>query len=71
VAKSPKKQSEEVRFLLILHSKYSVMLSKYTRTDCFFGDFAHWDTDVVTTSEQHCFNVRCPIGDLDWNGRNS
>jgi len=28
--------------LLIQHSKYSVMLSKYTPTDCFFGDIAHW-----------------------------
>jgi len=27
-AKSPKKQSEGVRFLLIRHSKYSAMLSK-------------------------------------------
>jgi len=26
--------------LLIRHSKYSAMLSKYTSTDCFFGDFA-------------------------------
>jgi len=26
-------------FLLIWHSKYSVI---YTPTDCFFGDFAHW-----------------------------
>jgi len=27
------------------HSKYSAILSKihYTPTDCFFGDFAHWD----------------------------
>jgi len=26
--------------LLIRHSKYS---EKYTLTDCFFGDFAHWE----------------------------
>jgi len=26
--------------LLIWHSKYSAI---YTPTDCFFGDFAHWD----------------------------
>jgi len=29
-------------FLLIRHSKYSAILSKYALTDCFFGDFAHW-----------------------------
>jgi len=32
--------------LLIRHSKYSAMLSKiqkYTPTDCFFRDFAHWE----------------------------
>jgi len=29
--------------LLIRHSKYSAILSNYTPTDCFFGDFAHWD----------------------------
>jgi len=28
--------------LLIRHSKYSAILSKYTLTGCFFGDFAHW-----------------------------
>jgi len=35
-AKLPKKQSEGVRFLLILHS-----CQKYTPTNCFFGNFAH------------------------------
>jgi len=36
-AKSPKKQSEGVRFLLIRHLKYSAI-----STDCLFGDFDHW-----------------------------
>jgi len=35
-------KSSLVRFLLIRHSKYSAILLKYTLTDCFFGDFAHW-----------------------------
>jgi len=39
-AKSPKKKSKGVRFLLIRHSKYSAVLSKM-HLDCFFGDFAH------------------------------
>jgi len=42
-AKSPKQQSERVRFLLILRSKYSAILSKIHSTDCFFGNFAHWE----------------------------
>jgi len=29
--------------LLFRHSKYSDILPKNTRTDCFFGDFTHWD----------------------------
>jgi len=33
--KITKKQSEGVR------------LSKYTPTDCFFGDFAHWDASNI------------------------
>jgi len=52
-AKSPKKkQSEGVRFFLIRHSKYSVILSNYTPTDCFFGDFAHWVYSSLTTHEE-------------------
>jgi len=43
--------------LLSQHSKYSAMLSKihsyrlllkYTLTDCFFGDFAHWVVDGLS-----------------------
>jgi len=34
-------------FLLIWHSKYSTILSKYTLTDCFFGDFAILPTELV------------------------
>jgi len=37
-AKSSKKQSEGMRFFLIRHSCYQ----KYTPTNSFFGDFAHW-----------------------------
>jgi len=29
-------------FLLIRNSKCSAIIVKYTPTDCFFGDFAHW-----------------------------
>jgi len=29
--------------MLIRHSKYSIILSKIHSTDCFFGDFAHWE----------------------------
>jgi len=29
--------------MLIRHSNYSAILPKYTLTDCFFGDLAHWD----------------------------
>jgi len=40
-AKSPKKtQSEGVRFLLIRHTV--PYCQKYTPSDCFFVDFAHW-----------------------------
>jgi len=35
--------------LLIRHSKYSAILSKYTLTDYFFGDFAHWVVVDQTT----------------------
>jgi len=34
VSKIAKKQSERVRVLLIRHSKYNAILSKYTPTDC-------------------------------------
>jgi len=30
--------------LLIRHSKYTVLnCRKYIPTDCFYGDFAHWN----------------------------
>jgi len=33
---------------LIQHSKYSAMLSKiHSTTECFFGDFAHWDVCII------------------------
>jgi len=35
---------------VIRHPKYSAILSKihsYTPTDCFFGDFAHWELEKV------------------------
>jgi len=51
-AKSPKEQSEGVRFLLIQQSKCSAILSKYTLTGCFFGDFAHWES-LLTVSRRH------------------
>jgi len=37
-AKSPKKLSEGVHFLLIRHSKDSAILSKIHSTDCDFAD---------------------------------
>jgi len=41
VGKIGKKKSEGVRFLLIRHSKYTVLnCRKYIPTDCFYGDFA-------------------------------
>jgi len=42
VGKIAKKAVLRSVFLLIRNWKYSAILSKYTPTDCFFGDFAHW-----------------------------
>jgi len=40
-AKSPKQQSEGVRFV---NSVLKMLCcKKYTPADCFFGDFAHWN----------------------------
>jgi len=44
VGKIAKKTVQRSAFLLIRHSKYSAMLLKIlSYTDCFFGDFAHWE----------------------------
>jgi len=32
--------------LLFRRSKYSAMCQKYTSTDWFFSDFAHWDVTL-------------------------
>jgi len=40
---TPCPQSDGVGILLIWHSKYSPYCQKYAPTDCFFGDFAHWE----------------------------
>jgi len=29
-------------YILLLHYNYKLYGQKYTPTDCFFGDFAHW-----------------------------
>jgi len=40
-AKSPKKQSEGIRFCYF-GTENTVPCCQNTPTDCFFGDFAHW-----------------------------
>jgi len=29
--------------------------NKYTPTDCFFSDFAHWDIDLPSLTDKHCW----------------
>jgi len=52
VGKIAKKKQSEVVFLLTRHSKYSAN-QKYTPTDCFFGNFAHWL--IRSLIKQTCF----------------
>jgi len=50
VGKIAKKTVLRIVFLLIWHSKYSAILSKYTPTDCLFLAifFSHWAYVVAT-----------------------
>jgi len=51
-AKSPKKQSERVRFCFGTQNTVSYC-QKYTHTDCFFGDFAHWVRTAILILERN------------------
>jgi len=43
--------------MLIRHSKYSAILQKYAPTDCFFGDFTHWEVPL-SGSVLYKYNIR-------------